>query len=184
MLSLSVTTHLFPLLDAELYGAGRLTKIRAQAVSGRSCRAVADRLGLPERLRAAAPPDVARPALEALVSTERVLASVIEAVIGACYLAYGFEQTAEAVREAFAPEIEQALERPADFKSALQERLARRGELVLYQVTAETGPPHQRTFEVAATVAGETVARGTGRSKKDAEQAAAESALESGEVDT
>ena len=184
MLSLSVTTHLFPLLDAEHYGAGRLTKIRAQAVSGRSCRAVADRLRLPERLRAAAPPDVARPALEALVSTERVLASVIEAVIGACYLAYGFEPTAEAVREAFAPEIEQALERPADFKSALQERLARRGALVLYEVTAETGPPHQRTFEVAATVAGATVARGTGRSKKDAEQAAAEAALESGEVDT
>ena len=184
MLGLSVTTHLFPVLDAELYGAGRLTKIRAQAVSGRSCRAVADRLGLPERLRAAAPPDVARPALDALVSTERVLASVIEAVIGACYLAYGFEPTAEAVREAFAPEIEQALERPADFKSALQERLARRGALVLYEVTAEVGPPHQRTFEVAATVAGETVARGSGRSKKDAEQAAAAAALESGDMET
>ena len=79
---------------------------------------------------------------------------MIEAVIGACYLAYGFEPTAEAVREAFAPEIEQALERPADFKSALQERLARRGELVLYEVTAETGPPHERTFEVAAMVDG------------------------------
>ena len=48
---MSVTTHLFPLLDAETYGAGRLTKIRAQAVSGRSCREVAERLGLPERLR-------------------------------------------------------------------------------------------------------------------------------------
>jgi ribonuclease-3 len=179
VLGLSVTTHLFPLLDANIYGAGRLTKIRAQAVSGRSCRAVADRLGLPERLRAAAPPDVAPAALEALVSTERVLASVIEAVIGACYLAYGFEATAEAVREAFAPEIEQALERPADFKSALQERLARRGALVLYEVTAETGPPHERTFEVAATVDGRTVARGAGRSKKEAEQAAAAAALES-----
>ena len=42
--------------------------------------------------------------------TERVLASVIEAVIGACYLAYGYEKTAEAVVEAFAPEIEQALD--------------------------------------------------------------------------
>jgi ribonuclease-3 len=177
VLGLSVTTHLFPLLDAESYGAGRLTKIRAQAVSGRSCRAVAERLGLPERLRTAAPPDVSRPALQALVSTERVLASVIEAVIGACYLAYGFEPTAEAVREAFAPEIDQALERPADFKSALQERLARRGLLVLYEVTAETGPPHQRTFEVAAMVEGETVARGSGRSKKEAEQAAAAAAL-------
>jgi ribonuclease III len=177
VLGLSITTHLFPLLDAQVYGAGRLTKIRAQAVSGRSCRAVAERLGLPERLRAAAPPDVAQPTLEALVSTERVLASVIEAVIGACYLAYGFEPTAAAVREAFAPEIDQALERPADFKSALQERLARRGAIVLYEVTAETGPPHERTFEVAALVEGEIVARGSGRSKKEAEQAAAAAAL-------
>ena len=176
---MSVTTHLFPLLDAEHYGAGRLTKIRAQAVSGRSCRAVAERLGLPERLRAAAPSDVAPAAVEALLATERVLASVIEAVIGACYLAYGFEPTAEAVREAFALEIESALERPADFKSALQERLARRGAIVAYEVTAETGPPHERTFEVAAVVGGAVVARGSGRSKKDAEQAAAAAALES-----
>jgi ribonuclease-3 len=179
VLGLAITTHLFPLLDADSYGAGRLTKILAQTVSGRSCREVAERLGLPERLRAAAPVDVAPAALDALVSTERVLASVIEAVIGACFLAYGFEPTAEAVREAFGPEIEQALERPADFKSALQERLARRGALVLYQVTAETGPPHERTFEVAAIVDGEVVARGSGRSKKDAEQAAAAAALES-----
>ena len=178
MLGLAVTTHLFPLLDANTYGAGRLTKIRAQAVSGRSCREVAERLGLPERLRTAAPPDVVRPALDALVSTERVLASVIEAVIGACYLAYGFETTAQAVREAFAPEIELALERPADFKSALQERLARRGAIVQYEVTAEFGPPHERIFEVAAVVAGDTVAQGSGRSKKEAEQAAAAAAIQ------
>jgi ribonuclease-3 len=170
--------YLIPLLDAETYGAGRLTKIRAQAVSGRSCRAVAERLGLPERLRAASPDDVALPALEALVSTERVLASVIEAVIGACYLAYGFDRTAEAVREAFAPEIAQALERPADFKSALQELLARRGAVVTFEVTAESGPPHERVFEVAAIVEGQSVARGVGRSKKEAEQAAEEAALE------
>jgi ribonuclease III len=179
VLGLSITTHLFPLLDADAYGAGRLTKIRAQAVSGRSCREVAERLGLPERMRAAAPPDVSLGALDALVSTERVLASVIEAVIGACYLAYGFEPTAEAVREAFGPEIEQALERPADFKSALQERLARRGALVSYDVVAETGPPHERTFEVVAIVDGQVAARGSGRSKKDAEQAAAAATLES-----
>jgi len=181
VLGLAVTTELFPRLDAEAYGAGRLTKIRAQAVSGRSCRAVAERLGLPSRLRIAAPPDVPLAALEALVSTERVLASVIEAVIGACYLAYGFETTAAAVREAFAPEIEQALERPADFKSALQERLARRGATVIYEVVAETGPPHERIFEVAAHVADTVVAHGTGRSKKEAEQAAAAAALEAGE---
>jgi ribonuclease III len=178
VLGLAVTTHLFPLLDAASYGAGRLTKIRAQAVSGRSCRAVAERLGLPERRHAAAPPEVSRPALEALVSTERVLASVIEAVIGACYLAYGFEPTARAVREAFGPEIEQALERPADFKSALQERLARRGAIVRYEVAAETGPPHERRFEVVALVGEDVIASGSGRSKKAAEQAAAAAALE------
>jgi ribonuclease-3 len=177
VLGLAVSTHLFPRL--EHHGAGRLTKVRAQAVSGRSCRAVAERLGIPERLRAAAPAAVAGPATDALAHTERVLASVIEAVIGACYLAYGYEETADAVVEAFAPEIEQALERPADFKSALQERLARRGAVVGYEVTAEEGPPHERRFEVAAVVAGEQLARGAGRSKKDAEQAAAEAALDS-----
>jgi ribonuclease-3 len=178
VLALAVTTHLYPRLDPEAYGAGRLTKIRAQAVSGRSCRAVAERLGLPERLRAAAPPDSAA-VTEALIRTERVLASVIEAVIGACYLHHGYEATTAAVVDAFSLEIEQALERPADFKSALQERLARRGTVVVYQVTAEEGPPHDKTFEVAALVGGDELSRGSGRSKKDAEQAAAAAALES-----
>jgi ribonuclease-3 len=178
VLSLAVTTHLYPRLAAESHGAGRLTKIRAQAVSGRSCRAVAERLGMPERLRAAAPADAGGPATESLVRTERVLASVIEAVIGACYLAFGYERTAPAVVEAFTPEIEQALVRPADFKSALQERLARRGAVVRYDVVAEAGPPHDRTFEVSASVEGAELSRGSGRSKKDAEQAAAATALE------
>jgi ribonuclease III len=178
VLGLAVTTHLLPRLQADTHGAGRLTKIRAQAVSGRSCRAVAERLGLPERLRAAAPPEAGQAATSSLIRTERVLASVIEAVIGACYLAFGYEKTSEAVVDAFSPEIEQALVSPADFKSALQERLARRGAVVRYDVVGEAGPPHDRTFEVSATVEGEELSRGSGRSKKDAEQAAAEAALE------
>jgi ribonuclease-3 len=108
-----------------------------------------------------------------------VLASVIEAVIGACYLSFGYEPVAEAVVEAFQPEIERALAFPADFKSALQESLARRGTIVTYEIASEEGPPHERTFEVVAVVEGEPLARGVGRSKKDAEQAAAEAALES-----
>src|SRR5246500_3532199 len=177
VLGLAVTTHLFPRLDADRFGPGRLTKIRAQAVSGRSCRAVAERLGIPERLRAAAPPSAA-PGIEALISTERVLASVIEAVIGACYLAFGYDATAEAVVTAFEPEIEDALEHSVDYKSALQERLARRGELVSYAVVEEHGPPHDRTFTVSATIRGKEVGSGVGRSKKDAEQEAAQCALE------
>jgi ribonuclease-3 len=89
VLGLSITAHLYPRLEAERYGAGRLTKIRAQAVSGRACKEVAEELGLTERLQAAAP--ASAPAA-ALTATERVLASVLEAVIGACYLAFGFER--------------------------------------------------------------------------------------------
>jgi ribonuclease III len=176
VLGLAITTHLFPRLDPDQYGAGRLTKIRAQTVSGRSCRIVAERLGVPDRLRAAVPP-VAAPTVEPLIATERVLASVIEAVIGACYLQHGYDTTAEAVVDAFSPEIEEALEHPVDFKSALQERLARRGETVSYAVVGETGPPHDRTFTVAARIGGQQVATGVGRSKKDAEQQAAQAAL-------
>jgi ribonuclease-3 len=128
-------------------------------------------------LQAAAPPE-ATAAATALVRTERVLASVIEAVIGACFLAFGYDQTAVAVVDAFTPEIEESLEHPVDFKSALQERLARRGALVTYDVIDEQGPPHDRTFEIKATIGGVEVGRGTGRSKKDAEQEAAQAALE------
>ncbi len=177
VLALAVTTHLYPRLEAESFGAGRLTKIRAQAVSGPSCRAVAERLGVPARLRAAVPVGMEESAAAQLV-TERVLASVIEAVIGACYLHTGYDRTAAAVVEAFAPEIEDALEHPVDFKSALQELLAQRGDVVCYEVTAEHGPPHERTFEVVAKVAGRSLGSGRGRSKKHAEQEAAREAVE------
>jgi ribonuclease-3 len=176
VLALAVTAHLYPRLEAERFGAGRLTKIRAQAVSGPSCRAVAERLGVPELLRSAAPAGLG-PNAASLVETERVLASVIEAVIGACYLHAGYERTAEAVVEAFSEEIEGALENPVDFKSTLQERLARRGEVVVYDVVAELGPPHDRVFEVVALVADRRIGSGSGRSKKQAEQEAARAAL-------
>ena len=172
VLGLAVTSHLFPRLEADRFGEGRLTKIRAQAVSGPSCRAVAERLGVPARLAAAAP------AGSQVAPTERVLSSITEAVIGAVYLQHGYETTAAAVVEAFGPEIEEALEHPVDFKSALQERLARRAEVVAYAVAAEHGPPHERVFDVAATIGGNVVAVGSGLSKKAAEQAAARAALD------
>ncbi len=177
VLGLSITAHLYPRLEAERYGAGRLTKIRAQTVSGPSCRAVAERLGVPDFLAAAAPVGIGQSAAT-LVATERVLASVIEAVIGACYLHAGYEATAAAVVEAFGPEIEHALTHPVDYKSSLQERLAQRGETVEYAITAELGPPHDRTFEVVAEVSGRPLGTGSGRSKKAAEQQAALKALD------
>jgi ribonuclease-3 len=177
VLSLAVTAYLYPRLEAERFGAGRLTKIRAQTVCGASCRVVAERLGLGERLAAAAP-EGGEAKAASLIETERVLASVIEAVIGACYLNVGYERAAKAVVEAFMPEIEHALEHPLDFKSALQEQLARRGETVEYLVTDVQGPPHERVFVVAAAVADEALGSGRGRTKKEAEQQAASEALE------
>jgi ribonuclease-3 len=178
VLALALTAHLYPRLEAERYGAGRLSKIRAQAVSGPSCRAVGERLGLPQRLRAAAPAG-AEGSAAALVETERVLAAVTEALIGACYLHVGYERTAEAVVEAFAPEVEQALQNPVDFKSSLQELLARRGAEVTYEVAREDGPPHDRMYTVVASVAGRRLGSGRGKSKKQAEQEAARVAVES-----
>jgi len=136
---------------------------------------VALRLDVPGRLRAAAPQQAV--VADSLMS-ERVLASIVEAVIGACFLQAGYEQTAAAVVECFTPELALALEHPIDFKSALQEQLAGRGQSVEYVVTSEAGPPHERTFEVAASVNGELVGEGSGRTKKAAEQAAARAALD------
>ena len=164
----------FPGVDA-----GGLTKIHNQAVSGVSCAEVGRELGVPEMLRGNEPGDmpVGIPA-EVLLSGERPLPEATEALIGACFLAFGFERTAAAVRGAFGPRIEHAAETRVDFKSALQEMLARRRLRVSYEVTGESGPPHRRKFEVAAIVDSERVGEGEGRSKKAAEQAAAEQALQ------
>jgi ribonuclease III len=175
VLSLGVSDHLYPRF--ERYGAGRLTKVRAQAVSGSSCARVARRLGVPDELRRTAPQGTGRTA-DVLVDSERVLASVCEAIIGAAYLSFGLERTAPAVVESFAGEIEQALENPVDFKSVLQERLARRAEVVAYRTVSEEGPAHDRSFIAVAEVAGQELGRGEGKTKKAAEQEAALHALD------
>jgi ribonuclease III len=177
VLGLAIAEHLFaghPRADI-----GRLTKLHGQAVSGRACAAVAAELGLPELLREAAPEEMEGGIdVDSLLESERSMASLCEAAIGACYLEHGYEATAAATVAAFADQVEIASDRLLDFKSALQELLAREGARVTYAVAREAGPPHDRLFEVEATVDGEVVGRGEGRSKKVAEQAAAAEALE------
>jgi ribonuclease-3 len=161
--------------DADI---GELTKILNQAVSGRACATVGRELRLPEMLAERAPDDGEGLPVETLLASERTLASVCEAVIGACHLAHGFELTSAAVVGAFGAEVEQATRERLDFKSELQERLARDGSAVTYEVASEEGPPHDRVFEVRAKVNGDEIGVGSGRSKKAAEQAAAQVALE------
>lgn len=175
MLSLAVSTDLYPRF--ERYGAGSLTKLRAQAVSRQACADVARELDVPRRLLAAAPEGTGK-AAEMLVASDRVLASVCEAIIGAAYVSWDFARVAPAVARAFAEQVERAVQSPVDFKSDLQERLARRAELVTYRIETEEGPAHERSFVAVAEVEGKELGRGEGRTKKSAEQEAALRALD------
>jgi ribonuclease III len=176
VLALAVATELyerFPEVDA-----GGLTKIHNHAVSGVACAAVGLDLGVPAMLEEAEPQAEEAIPAEVLLEGSRPLPEVTEALIGASFLAFGFERVAAAIVTAFDPHIEYATEAPVDAKSTLQELLARRRARVSYAVIAESGPAHRRTFEVEAVVGSERVGTGEGRSKKAAEQMAAEQALQ------
>jgi len=177
VLGLAIAEHLFvrhPRSDI-----GHLTKVHGQAVSGRACATVAVELGLPDMMSELQPETLDGGIdIPSLLASERAMASVCESVIGACYLHHGFEETAPAVVAAFVEQVDLASETILDFKSALQERLARDGGRVRYEVAGEQGPPHERSFEVTASVDGDVIGTGSGRSKKAAEQAAAAEALD------
>jgi ribonuclease III len=109
-----------------------------------------------------------------------LLADAFEATLAALYLDGGFEMAVSFVQKLYAPllsEISTHSPNP-DYKSRLQEAVQlRHQEVPSYQVVGEEGPDHEKTFRVAVSVCGLT-AEGEGRSKKKAEQAAAQSGLE------
>lgn len=178
VLGLAIAEHLYGQFPR--YGAGGLTRVHGQVVSGKACAEVAFEVGLDRALIEREPPaSEGRHAAAELVTSERVMASICEAAIGGCYLEFGYEPVANAITDAFAEQIEAAVAQPVDFKSALQEDLARDGLRVEYVVTGTDGPPHDRIFEVEARVDGERVGAGSGSSKKAAEQEAAEEAMAS-----
>jgi ribonuclease-3 len=156
---------------------GRLAKIRAHVVSRQSCAVVGRRLQLGERLAQQAGTGDAQE-LERLAANRNVLAALVEACLGALYLEHGFEPIRGAIIAAFADRIDYALQGHVDFKTELQEELARRGLSVSYSVVEVAGPPHDRRFTCAAVIDGNEAGVGTGESKKAAEQAAARQALE------
>jgi ribonuclease III len=157
--------------------AGKLSKGLARLVSSASIHAAAARLNLGRYLRLG-------PGEEKTGGREkkRLLADAYEAVIGAIYVDSGLPAAAEFVRRtllepALAGEVG-GLELP-DHKSALQEWLQQRGlGVVAYHLRSESGPEHQKTFEVEVLHDGRQLSSASGRSKKEAEQAAARLALE------
>lgn len=108
-----------------------------------------------------------------------ILASTYEAVLGAVYLDGGFDAARMVVARHFAAELEPGTgASPIDHKTGLQELTQRRfGETPTYTVVEASGPDHDRAYAVEIRVGGELRGRGTGKSKKEAEQQAALEAL-------
>jgi len=161
------------------WDSGQLSKGLARLVSASSIHAAAQRLKLGTHLRLG-------PGEEKTGGREkkRLLADAYEAIVGAIYLDAGLPAAAAFLRRslldpALASGDIEGLER-ADHKSALQEWLQQRGlGTATYHVRSESGPDHNKTFEVEVSHRGRKLSSSIGLSKKEAEQAAARLALES-----
>ncbi|BCP62098.1 ribonuclease III [Streptococcus suis] len=111
---------------------------------------------------------------------DTILGDAFEAFLGALLLDKGEKIVEEFIHQVMIPRLEEGnFKRVTDYKTALQEILQVNGEIVIsYQVVAETGPAHDKTFEVEVSADQRVIGRGRGRSKKLAEQAAAKNAVE------
>lgn len=115
-----------------------------------------------------------------------ILADAMEAVIGAMYLDGGWEKVKAFVLRVFDQTIKAALagQLHHDYKTAIQEKLQARGEAeIVYTVEKEEGPDHDKTFHVHLSYNGKLIGKGSGRSKKQAEQRAAKQAMQQEESD-
>lgn len=158
------------------FSEGRLAKVRSHVVSRASCAVVARQLDLGRRL-AERGADIPEDELKRLSRNRNVLAALLEAALAALFLEHGFERIEQPIVNAFTERIEYALTSHVDYKTELQEALARRGQSVSYAVLEVEGPPHDRRFSCAAVIDGDQLGIGTGESKKEAEQEAAKEAL-------
>ena len=175
VLSLSITTELYR--RYQHFSEGHLARLRAYIVSRETCARVARDLGLDRLLRRHAGEAQDAGEIDQLSANANVMADLTEALIGAVYVTFGLETVRPAVIEVFAEHISWAERSYVDFKTELQEVLAKSGTSVSYRLIEERGPAHDRWFEVEAVVDGDMVGRGAGHSKKRAEQQAAGAAL-------
>ena len=158
--------------DAE---EGDLSKFRAMVVDEAGLYQVALMLGLGEYLLVGKGEEHSRGR-----EKPSILANTMEALIGALYLDEGFDTALEVVGKLFSPLLEKVgtLEMIYDYKSIFQEYTQKIYKtLPKYHLVEEVGPAHDKTFKVALTLNGETLAEGKGKSKKEAEQEAAKEAF-------
>jgi len=158
------------------WSEGQLSKSRARLVNATAISLSAQRLGIGKYLRLGRGEEKTGGR-----SKSALLADAYEALIAAVYLDGGLEAARGFVRRSLvegAIAVEAERLGHTDHKSALQEYLQSRGMVPgAYHVIAETGPDHQKTFRVEVRIAGQVSAIGCGRTKKEAEQAAAIAAL-------
>jgi ribonuclease III len=171
VLGVVVTDHVYRTY-ADL-AEGDLTEIRKTVVSSVALADVAGELRLGEHLLLGKGEE-----LSGGRDKSSILADALEAIIGAVYLASGFEGARDLVLRILGPKLATAPLDGADHKSRLQELAAHRfGAAPRYAVEA-SGPDHARTFHVTVSIADTAYGRGEGRSKKQAEQAAARAACD------
>ncbi|MBQ9166072.1 MAG: ribonuclease III [Oscillospiraceae bacterium] len=108
-----------------------------------------------------------------------IQADAVEAVLAAVYLDSGIAQARKIIQKFILDNIAQMSQAGRDFKTALQELVQRKsGQVLTYHLTGQSGPDHAKTFEMEVQLNGTSIGAGKGRSKKDAEQAAAHAALD------
>jgi ribonuclease III len=154
---------------------GGLARLKAFVVSRASCVQVAEQMGLAALVLEHAPASERR--RREAVRSRSLLGDVLEAIIGAVYVNYGFERVRPAVIAVFEEQVRYAVTVHVDHKTALQELLAPRGMQPQYRLVEETGPAHARIFTSEVLVDGAVEGRGEGTTIKMSEQAAAQEAL-------
>ncbi|MCL6538248.1 MAG: ribonuclease III [Acidothermus sp.] len=152
---------------------GQLAKFRSAVVNMRALADVARSLRLGEFLRLGRGEESTGGR-----NKSSILADALEALIGAVYVEHGLEQTAIFVHRLFDPLIERAAALGAglDWKTSLQELTSAQALGVPFYDISESGPDHEKTFTAEVRVAGTVYGSGCGRSKKEAEQRAAQEA--------
>jgi ribonuclease-3 len=155
---------------------GELSKLRAALVDEEALARAARQIALGDLLSLGRGEDMTGGRQKA-----SLLADAMEAVVGAVYLDAGINAAMAVVDRLIADAFQEVISRGADrdFKTRLQEILqAERGSCPRYRVVEERGPDHRKEFVVELVFFSQVLTQGTGRSKKEAEQAAASSALE------
>lgn len=156
---------------------GSLSRKRASVVNEDHLSVLAKQLGLDKFLRIGQ-----RESKNNLRENPRILASVFEAVVGAIYKDSGFESSFKWIEALFIPVIEDAFAQhdfESDYKTRFQEYVQdKHKQTPVYSVVAQTGPDHERVFEVEVCVGDQSWGRAVGSSKKLAAQNAAKQALE------